>query len=128
MGQKQDFLASIGWNVGDTDSVGVGDLCERNAAHGHAIGEHAELFGLGANGAIETHHEVFLSMSNEAANPENLSTMEVEIDVNRSPGAKAFRLEDEISRRVQGVGRKQVPGVAANHQADEAIGIKPGQR
>ena len=66
-------------------------------------------------------------MADEAANPENLSAMELEIDVNRAPGAKAFRLEDEISRRVQDVGRKQVPGVAANHQADEAVGIKPGQ-
>ena len=38
-------------------------------------------------------------MPDEAADPENLSAMELEIDVNRSPGAKAFRLEDEISRR-----------------------------
>ena len=66
-------------------------------------------------------------MPDEAADPEDFSTMELEIDVNRAPGAKAFRLEDEISRRVRDVGRKQVPGVAANHQADEAVGIKPGQ-
>ena len=99
VGQKQAFLASIGWNVGDAECVGVGDFRERSVAHGGAIGEHAELFGLGANGAVEAHHEVFLSMPDEAANPENLSAMELEIDVNRSPGAKAFRLEDEISRR-----------------------------
>ena len=41
--QKQAFLASIRRNVGDADSVGVGDLCEGNAAHGGSVGEHAEL-------------------------------------------------------------------------------------
>ena len=67
-------------------------------------------------------------MPDEAADPEDFSAMQLEIDVNRAPGAKAFRLEDESSRRARDVWRKQVPGVAANHQADEAVGIKPGQR
>ena len=96
-GQKQAFLASIGRNVGDADGVGVGDFCEGSAAHRGAVGEHAELFGLGANGAVKAHHEVFLPMPDEAADPEDFSAMQLEIDVNRAPGAKAFRLEDESS-------------------------------
>ena len=29
---------------------------------------------------------------------------------------------------MRSVGRKQVPGIAAHHQADEAVGIKPRER
>jgi hypothetical protein len=57
----------------------------------------------------------------------DLSARELEIDVNRPCCAKTFRLEDKSARRIRGVWRKQVPGVAAHHQADKAVGIKPGE-
>ena len=126
--QKQAFLASIGRNVGDADGVGVGDLGEGRAPHGGAIREYAELFGLRRDGAVEAHHEVFLPVADEAADPEDFAAMELEIDVDRARGAKALRLEDELARRMRGVGRKQIPGIAADHQADEASRIEPGER
>ena len=66
-------------------------------------------------------------MADEAADAKDFSAIELEIDVNGSRGAKAFRLKHESARRVRGIWRKQVPRVAAHHQTDEAGGIKPGQ-
>ncbi len=63
----------------------------------------------------------------KAADPEDFSAVELEIDIGGSAGAKGLRLEDEIACRLRGVWRKQIPGVAADHQADKAGRIKSGK-
>src|SRR5258708_35100696 len=67
-------------------------------------------------------------MSDEPADPEDFSAGKLEGDGNRSRGAKTFRRQDEGACRVRSVRWKQVPGVAANHQTDKAVRIKPSER
>ena len=98
--KKQAFLASIRGDVGDAGLVGLRHRCEGRAPHGSSLGEYAELFRLGADGAVKAHHEVFLTMPDKAADPEDLSARELEIDVNRPCGAEAFRLKNEIACRM----------------------------
>jgi hypothetical protein len=126
--QNEPFLAAIGRKVCDADCVRVGDLGEGCAPDAGSVRERAELFGLGANGAVEAHHEVFLSMADETADPKDFSTVEIEIDIGGARGAKSLCLEDEMACRLRSVRRKQIPGVAAHHEAHKAGRIKPGER
>src|SRR5262249_7608391 len=89
---------------------------------------HGEPLGLAGDGAVKAHHEVFLSMADEPADPEDFSSIELEIDIDRCRSAKTFHLEDESPSRLRGVRRKQIPWVAPHHQADKAGRIEPGER
>ena len=128
MREEQAFLAAIRGNVGDADGVGVGDLREGRSPRLATVREHAELVGIGGDGAVEAHHEVLLPVPDEAADPEDLAATQLEIDVMRRRCTESPRPQDDVGRRMGDIGRKQVLRVAADHQAHEALGIEARER
>ena len=128
MREEQALLTAIRGNVGDAEGVGVGDFREGRSPRLAAVREHAELVGIGGDGAVEAHHEVLLPVPDEAADPEDLAATQLEIDVMRRRCAESPRPQDEIGRRMGDIGRKQVLRVAADHQAHEALGIEARER
>ena len=86
----QAFPLAIRRDVGEADCVGVRDGRRQRPAGWRR----RNCSACGRNGAVKAHHEIFLAVADEAADPEDLAATKLEIDVMHRPAAK-LRVRDE---------------------------------
>ena len=82
----------------------------------------------GREGAVEAEQQILLALPDEAADAEHLAATELDVDVAHHAGREARDRNDRLAIGIGRPRRKEVAGIAADHQLDEAGRVDAAHR
>ena len=123
MGQHQPFALAVGRDIGDAGVVGRLDIGEDSL-----VPADDGAFRRGREGAVEAEEKILLPLADQAADADDFAGAGVKIEIADHAGPEAFDPDALLAGHRTAMGREQAAGIAADHQADESLGIDAGKR